>query len=191
MTIIDEVLTAAPIINLHEDMIPTPAVAAEKNETFGGDSKLITSRHVLDDEKNEFWKQPNGFSKDLPSDLQKLRCKVAFEAPKFSPRVMEMGKKLAERTRSKGPYIALHLRLEKDVWVRTGCLTGISSKYDEIARIEGIKRPKLLTAKSSITPNERKLAGLCPLNAKEVTRLLRELGAPRDASAYSNKSIPR
>ncbi|KAL0709714.1 hypothetical protein Bca4012_016692 [Brassica carinata] len=41
-------------------MIPTPAVAAEKNETFGGDSKLITSRHVLDDEKNEFWKQPNG-----------------------------------------------------------------------------------------------------------------------------------
>ncbi|RID64211.1 hypothetical protein BRARA_E03165 [Brassica rapa] len=108
-------------------------------------------------------------SKDLPSDLQKLRCKAAFEALKFSPSVMELGKKLAERMRSKGPYIALHLRLEKDVWVRTGCLTGLSSKYDEIARLEGIKRPELLTAKSSMTPNERKLAGLCPLNAKEVT----------------------
>ncbi|KAL0744153.1 hypothetical protein Bca4012_085666 [Brassica carinata] len=295
---------------------PEPALAVEKNETFGGgDPKLITtSRHVLDDEKNEFWKQPDGLgykpcldfsaayrreskkvvrerrkylmvvvsggmnqqknqivdavviarilgavlvvpvlqvnliwgdesefsdifdlerfksvlendvkivsllpankimtrptedgdcflqfnrdgvlllrrldsrlSKDLPSDLQKLRCKVAFEALKFSPRVMEMGKKLAERMRSKGPYIALHLRLEKDVWVRTGCLTGLSSKYDEIARIEGIKRPELLTAKSSMTPNERKLAGLCPLNAKEVTRLLRALGAPRDARIY-------
>ncbi|WZZ46625.1 hypothetical protein YC2023_042884 [Brassica napus] len=58
-------------------------------------------------------------------------------------------------------YIALHLRLEKDVWVRTGCLTGLSSKYDEIARLEGIKRPQLLTTKSSKTPNERKLAGLC------------------------------
>ena len=88
---------------------------------------------------------------------------------------MELGKKLAERMRSKGPYIALHLRLEKDVWVRTGCLTGLSSKYDEIARLEGIKRPELLTAKSTLTPNERKLAGLCPLNAKEVRRLVSEL----------------
>ncbi|WZZ70378.1 hypothetical protein YC2023_081748 [Brassica napus] len=111
-------------------------------------------------------------SKELPSDLQKLRCKAAFEALKFSPRVMEIWKKLAERMRSKCPYIALHLRLEKDVWVITSCLTGLSSKYDEIARLEGIKRPELLTAKSSMTPNERKLAGLCPLNAKEVTRLL-------------------
>ncbi|CAH2054562.1 unnamed protein product [Thlaspi arvense] len=123
-------------------------------------------------------------SKDLPSDLQKLRCKVAFEALKFSPRVMEIGKKLAERMRSKGPYIALHLRMEKDVWVRTGCLSGLSSKYDEIAKTERIKRPELLTAKSSMTSNERKLAGLCPLNAKEVTRLLRALGAPRDARIY-------
>ncbi|ESQ49235.1 hypothetical protein EUTSA_v10022290mg [Eutrema salsugineum] len=123
-------------------------------------------------------------SKDLPSDLQKLRCKVAFEALKFSPRVMEIGKKLAERMRSKGPYIALHLRMEKDVWVRTGCLSGLSSKYDEIAKTERIKRPELLTAKSTMTSNERKLAGLCPLNAKEVTRLLRALGAPREARIY-------
>ncbi|KAG7581331.1 GDP-fucose protein O-fucosyltransferase [Arabidopsis suecica] len=123
-------------------------------------------------------------SKDLPSDLQKLRCKVAFKALKFAPRVMEMGTKLAERMRSKGPYIALHLRMEKDVWVRTGCLSGLSSKYDEIVNIERIKRPELLTAKSSMTSNERKLAGLCPLNAKEVTRLLRALGAPRDARIY-------
>lgn len=43
------------------DMIPKPPVAVvEKNETFGGDSKLIiTSKHVLGDE-NEFWKQPDG-----------------------------------------------------------------------------------------------------------------------------------
>ncbi|KAH0881323.1 hypothetical protein HID58_068717 [Brassica napus] len=280
------------------DMIPKPPVAVvEKNETFGGDSKLIiTSKHVLGDE-NEFWKQPDGLGYkpclDFSSayrreskrivrerrkylmvvvsggmnqqknqivdavviarilgavlvvpvlqvnliwgdesefsdifDLERFKSvladdvkivsllpankimtrptedggmpfnaspqwirshylkRAAFEALKFSPRVMELGKKLAERMRSKGPYIALHLRLEKDVWVRTGCLTGLSSKYDEIARLEGIKRPELLTAKSSMTPNERKLAGLCPLNAKEVTRLLRALGAPRDARIY-------
>ncbi|KAL0709728.1 hypothetical protein Bca4012_016706 [Brassica carinata] len=171
-------------------MIPNPAVSVENN----GDSKLSTSngdRRVLDYE-NEFWKQPDGLgsshalisamstgergwssafkefdsrlSRDLPSDLQKLSCKVAFEALKFSPRVMEMGMKLAERMRSKGPYIVLHLWLEKDVWVRTGCLTGLSSKYDEIARIKGIKRPELLTAKSN--------------------KLLRALGALRDSRIY-------
>ncbi|KAH0926879.1 hypothetical protein HID58_019135, partial [Brassica napus] len=80
-------------------------------------------------------------SKDLPSDLQKLRCKAAFESLKFSPRTCG----------------------------RTSCLTGLSSKYDEIARLEGIKRHELLTANSSMTPNERKLAGLCPLVTKRAS----------------------
>ncbi|GAB4838777.1 hypothetical protein Ancab_028319 [Ancistrocladus abbreviatus] len=35
-------------------------------------------------------------SKDLPSDLQKLRCKVAFQALKFAPRILELGNKIAE-----------------------------------------------------------------------------------------------
>ncbi|KAJ6303258.1 hypothetical protein OIU77_017190 [Salix suchowensis] len=60
-------------------------------------------------------------SKDLPSDLQNLRCKVAFSALRFAPPVLELGNKLAERMRNKGPYLALHLRMELDVWVRTGC----------------------------------------------------------------------
>ncbi|GAB4855510.1 hypothetical protein Ancab_024129 [Ancistrocladus abbreviatus] len=35
-------------------------------------------------------------SKDLPSDLQKVRCKVAFQALKFAPRILELGNKIAE-----------------------------------------------------------------------------------------------
>lgn len=123
-------------------------------------------------------------SKDLPSDLQKLRCKVAFQALKFAPSVLELGNKLAERMRSKGPYLALHLRLEKDVWVRTGCLPGLSHEYDEIVQKERKRRPELLTARSNMTYEERKLAGLCPLNALEVTRLLKALDAPRNARIY-------
>ncbi|KAI8028663.1 O-fucosyltransferase 20 [Camellia lanceoleosa] len=94
-------------------------------------------------------------SKDLPSDLQKLRCKVAFQALKFAPPILELGNKLTERMRSKGPYLALHLRLEKDVGARTGCLP-------------------LLTSKSKMTYHERKFAGLCPLNALDVTRSSKE-----------------
>ncbi|KAJ9174432.1 hypothetical protein P3X46_013075 [Hevea brasiliensis] len=123
-------------------------------------------------------------SKDLPSDLQKLRCKVAFHALRFAPSIMQLGNRLAERMRSKGPYLALHLRMEKDVWVRTGCLPGLSPKYDEMINNERKRRPELLTGRSNMTYHDRKLAGLCPLNALEVTRLLKALGAPKDARIY-------
>ncbi|RWR73814.1 O-fucosyltransferase family protein [Cinnamomum micranthum f. kanehirae] len=123
-------------------------------------------------------------SKDLPSDLQKLRCKVAFNALRFSAPIMEIGNKFAERMRRKGPFIALHLRLEKDVWVRTGCLPGLSHKYDEIISNERKLRPELLTGRSNMSFHDRKLAGLCPLNAVEITRLLKALGAPRNARIY-------
>ncbi|CAL9049788.1 O-fucosyltransferase 20-like [Musa acuminata AAA Group] len=123
-------------------------------------------------------------SKDLPRDLQKLRCKVAFHALRFAAPIQELGNKLAMRMRSKGPYLALHLRLERDVWVRTGCLPGLSSEYDEIIQEERKLHPKLLTGRSNMTYHERKLAGFCPLNALEVTRLLKALGAPPDAMIY-------
>ncbi|XP_015873102.2 O-fucosyltransferase 20 [Ziziphus jujuba] len=123
-------------------------------------------------------------SNDLPSDLQKLRCKVAFHALRFAPPILELGNKLADRMRSKGPYLALHLRMEKDVWVRTGCLPGLSHEYDEMISNERKQRPELLTARSNMTYHDRKLAGLCPLNALEVTRLLKALGAPKNARIY-------
>ncbi|CAI0428014.1 unnamed protein product [Linum tenue] len=123
-------------------------------------------------------------SKDLPSDLQKLRCKVAFHALRFAPTIMGLGNKMADRMSSKGPYIALHLRMEKDVWVRTGCLPGLSPEYDEMISSERTRRPELLTARSNMTSHERKLAGLCPLNAMEVARLLKALGAPKGARIF-------
>ncbi|XP_057513742.1 O-fucosyltransferase 20 [Actinidia eriantha] len=123
-------------------------------------------------------------SKDLPSDLQKLRCKVAFHGLKFATPILELGNRLTERMRSKGPYLALHLRMEKDVWVRTGCLPGLSREYDELITNERKQRPKLLTSRSNMTYHDRKLAGLCPLNALEVTRLLKALGAPKNAGIY-------
>lgn len=125
---------------------------------------------------------------------------------------MELGNKFTERMRSKGPYLALHLRMEKDVWVRTGCLPGLSPEYDEMINNERIRRPELLTARSNMSYHDRKLAGLCPLNAYEVMRykflnhmfvivnhlhllfcstkflnllrLLKALGAPRDTRIY-------
>ncbi|CAI9764951.1 unnamed protein product [Fraxinus pennsylvanica] len=129
-------------------------------------------------------------SKDLPSDLQKLRCKVAFHALRFAPHISELGNKLTERMRRKGPYLALHLRMEKDVWVRTGCLPGLSQEYDAMINNERKSRPKLLTSRNNMTYHDRKLAGLCPLNALEVTRLLKSLGAPKSTRIYWAGGIP-
>lgn len=97
---------------------------------------------------------------------------MAFHALRFSAPIREMGNRLAERMWQQGPYIALHLRMEKDVWVRTGCLPGLSREHDEMITQERISRPELLTGRSNMTYQERKLAGLCPLNALEVARCI-------------------
>ena len=95
---------------------------------------------------------------------------MAFHALRFALPILELGNKLADRMRNKGSYLALHLRMEKDVWVRTGCLLGLSPENDEMINNERKRRPELLTGKSNMTYHERKLAGLCPLNVMEVTR---------------------
>ncbi|KAL0411230.1 UNVERIFIED_CONTAM: O-fucosyltransferase 24, partial [Sesamum latifolium] len=61
------------------------SISSEKDREIGLDSRL---------------------SKDLPSHLQNLPCKLGFHA-----RILEFGNKLTERMRRKEP----HLRMEKDV----------------------------------------------------------------------------
>ncbi|KAI3847309.1 hypothetical protein MKW98_022442 [Papaver atlanticum] len=129
-------------------------------------------------------------SKNLPPDLQKLRCKVAFHALKFAAPVLELGNRLARRMWIEGPYVAVHLRLEKDVWIRTGCRTGLGSKFDDIIVKERESRPEFLTGRLNMSATQRRLAGLCPLNAHEVARLLKGLGAPRSALVYSAGGEP-
>ncbi|EOY22430.1 O-fucosyltransferase family protein, putative [Theobroma cacao] len=123
-------------------------------------------------------------SKNLPPDLQKLRCKVAFHALRFSRPILQLGNQLARRMWIEGPYIALHLRLEKDVWVRTGCLTGLGPEYDKIITQIRESQPRYLTARVNMNYTQRRLSGLCPLNALEMARLLKSLGAPRSARLY-------
>ncbi|XP_017645102.1 O-fucosyltransferase 37 [Gossypium arboreum] len=123
-------------------------------------------------------------SKNLPSDLQKLRCKVAFHALRFSKPILQVGNQLARRMWIEGPYISLHLRLEKDVWVRTGCRTGLGPKYDQIITQIQKTQPQYLTGRVNMSYSQRRLSGLCPLNAFEIARLLKALGAPQSGRFY-------
>ncbi|CAN1802218.1 O-fucosyltransferase 37 [Linum perenne] len=129
-------------------------------------------------------------SKNLPIDLQKLRCKVAFHALRFAPPIQEVGDRLARRMWVEGPYIALHLRLERDVWVRSGCLTGLGEEYDRIIHKARESEPDYLTGRLNMSHIQRRLSGLCPLNALEVARLLKALGAPEGARIYVAGGVP-
>ncbi|KAL8456682.1 hypothetical protein ACS0TY_034793 [Phlomoides rotata] len=123
-------------------------------------------------------------SKNLSPDLQKLRCKVAFHALRFATPIQQVGNQIARRMWIEGPYIALHLRIEKDVWVRTGCSTGLGSEYDTIIAKERDSNPDFLTDKLNMTNAARRLAGLCPLSAREVAKFIKGLGAPSNARIY-------
>lgn len=115
---------------------------------------------------------------DLPRDLQKLRCKVEFHALRYARPIQVAGRRLGERLWTPGPYLALHLRLEKDVWVRTGCLPGLGPELDEeILRARSLAGPKLLTSRKNLTYAERRAEGMCPLTGEDIARLLLALGA--------------
>ncbi|KAI3499544.1 hypothetical protein L1887_35347 [Cichorium endivia] len=106
-------------------------------------------------------------SKNLPPDLQKLRCKVAFHALKFAKPIRELGNRIARRMWIEGPYVAIPFILKKP---------NISGpKNDAIINKERESHPEFLTKKPNIT---------FPLNPLEAASLLKDLGAPTNARVY-------
>lgn len=48
---------------------------------------------------------------DIPNSIQKLRCRVNYQALRYSAPVEELGQTLVSRMQQNGgPYLALHLR---------------------------------------------------------------------------------
>ena len=65
----------------------------------------------------------NGF----PVDIQKLRCKVNYQALKFTPEIEELGQRVVNILKQKGSFLALHLRYEKDMLAFSGCTHGCTA----------------------------------------------------------------
>ncbi|KAJ6374463.1 hypothetical protein OIU78_030056 [Salix suchowensis] len=128
---------------------------------------------------------PRSAEAAMQGNGQKLNPhQVAFHALRFAAPIQDLGNMLSKRMWIEGPYIALHLRLEKDIWVRSGCLSSLGPEYDKIIAKSRESQPEYLTGRLNMNPIRRRLAGLCPLSALEIARFLKALGAPSTARIY-------
>ncbi|KAG6549820.1 hypothetical protein Mapa_008801 [Marchantia paleacea] len=119
---------------------------------------------------------------DLPSDIQKLRCRVHYDALRFAPVIEAFGKMLVERLRANGPFIALHLRYEKDMLAFTGCTYGLTEEDADLLTLIRYRTPHWKV--KEVDAAEQRAKGFCPLTPKEVGIFLKSLGYPESTQIY-------
>ncbi|KAK7282891.1 hypothetical protein RIF29_11997 [Crotalaria pallida] len=137
---------------------------------------------------------------NLPSDIQRLRCKVNFEALSFVPQIKELGSAIVYRLRNTpaidqdegnaylleetdkvgkqqaGKYVVLHLRFDKDMAAHSACDFG-GGKVERLALAkyrQVIWQGRVM--KSQFTDEELRSQGRCPLTPEEIGLLLAALG---------------
>uniref|UniRef100_A0A6N2L301 O-fucosyltransferase family protein n=1 Tax=Salix viminalis TaxID=40686 RepID=A0A6N2L301_SALVM len=101
----------------------------------------------------------------LPIEIQKLRCRVNFNALKFTSQIEELGRRVVRILRERGPFLVLHLRYEMDMLAFSGCTHGCNDEETE-----------------QLTRMRKE--GLCPLTPEETALVLSALGIDRNVQIY-------
>ncbi|CAI9756183.1 unnamed protein product [Fraxinus pennsylvanica] len=118
----------------------------------------------------------------IPLELQRLRCRVNFQALKFTPEIEALGNKLIHIIQEKGPYLALHLRYEMDMLAFSGCTHGCTEK--EAEELKQLRYAFPWWREKEIVSEERRSHGLCPLTPEETALILQALGFDKENQIY-------
>ncbi|MFQ6623593.1 hypothetical protein Gotur_003236 [Gossypium turneri] len=145
---------------------------------------------------------------NLPSEIQKLRCKVNFKALVFVPHIRALGDALVHRLRypptesqplitddltgntdrnvkqMPQKFVVVHLRFDKDMAAHSACDFG-GGKAEKLALAKYRQRiwgGRVLN--SQFTDEELRSQGRCPLTPEEIGLLLAALGFDNSTRLY-------
>ncbi|EPS73888.1 hypothetical protein M569_00867, partial [Genlisea aurea] len=132
----------------------------------------------------------------MPDEIQRLRCKVNFQALVFVPHIRDLGDALVSRLRSSpitgdaeyergiGNFVVLHLRFDKDMAAHSACDFG-GGKAEKLALAkyrQVVWQGRVLN--SQFTDEELRSQGRCPLTPEEIGLLLAALGFDNTTRLY-------
>ncbi|CAN4100356.1 unnamed protein product [Withania somnifera] len=117
-----------------------------------------------------------------PMEIQKLRCRVNFDALKFTPQIEELGRKIVRLLRQEGPFMVLHLRYEMDMLAFSGCTQGCNK--EEVEELTRMRYAYPWWKEKIINSDLKRRDGLCPLTPEETALTLRALDIDPSIQVY-------